>query len=134
MTSEKISHSIATAHISHSILTAHDSVAFNLAESYLANLAKDTDNTLGTLDGQMYTFHFELAEMVAVKAARLGAKRCKYRRDLLGLMAMDYVRAALRTNPEQAEKLKAIRAAQDAKARTEAMAEQAKWVPVPKVA
>lgn len=117
--------------ISQNIHEAHDSVAFRVAQDYLANLAKDTENTLGTLAGLIHTFRFEVAEMVASRAASKGASRCKYRPELMLTMATSYVRDALRANPEQAKKLLAIRAAQEAKVRAVTMAEQATWAPIP---
>lgn len=117
--------------ISQNIHEAHDSVAFRIAQDYLANLAKDTENTLGTLAGLLHTFRADVAEMVASRAASKGANRCKYRPELVLAMATGYVRDALRANPEQAKKLLAIRAAQEAKVRADAMAEQATWTPLP---
>ena len=117
--------------ISQTIHAAHDSAAFTVAQSYLANLEKDTANTLGTLAGLIEAFRIEVCGNVRARAAVLGASRCKVRLELVELLAKNYVRTALRANPELAAKLLAIRAAQDAKARAEAIAEQATWAPLP---
>ena len=117
--------------ISQNISAAHDSAAFAVAQSYLANLQKDTANTLGTLAGLINAFRVDVGGKVRSRAAALGASRCKVRFDLVELMAKNYVREALRANPTLAAKLLAIRAAQEAKARADAMAEQATWAPLP---
>lgn len=113
------------------IHSAHEGVAFKVAHEYLANLHRDTDNSFGTLDGLMHTFHYEIADRVRRRAFLLGAKRCSFRPVLFRALAEAHVREELGKDAELVAKLRRIRSAQEAKARAEAMAEQATWPALP---
>lgn len=113
------------------ISNAHEGVAFQVAQEYLANLRKDTDNTFGTLDGMLHTFRHEISDRVRRRAFFLGATRCTFRPVLFGALVESHVRFALGADSELVAKLRRIRSAQEAKARAEAMAEQATWAALP---
>jgi len=113
------------------ISNAHEGVAFKVAQEYLANLRKDTDNTFGTLDGLMHTFRYEVADRVRRRAFVLGATRCTFRPVLFRALVEGHVRIELGKDAELVAKLRRIRSAQEAKARAEAMAEQATWAALP---
>lgn len=113
------------------ISNAHEGVAFKVAQDYLANLRKDTDNSFGTLDGLMHTFRHEISDRVRRRAFFLGATRCTFRPVLFRALVEGHVRIELGRDAELVAKLRQIRAAQEAKARAEAMAEQATWAALP---
>lgn len=113
------------------ISNAHEGVAFQVAKEYLANLRKDTDNSFGTLDGMLEEFRYEIAARVRSRAIALGATRCSVRIVLFRALAEGHVRRELGRDAELVAKLRRIRSAQEAKARAEAMAEQATWPALP---
>lgn len=113
------------------ISNAHEGVAFQVAQEYLANLRKDTDNSFGTLDGMLEEFRYEIAARVRSRALALGATRCSVRIVLFRALAEGHVRRELGRDAELVAKLRRIRSAQEAKARAEAMAEQATWPALP---
>ena len=53
---------------------AHDSAAFAIAQNYLANLDKDTANTLGTLAGLINAFRVDVG-------GKVRSLRSKFRQD-----------------------------------------------------
>jgi hypothetical protein len=122
---------MSTNAMSPTISNAHEGVAFNIAEEYISNLRKDTDNTFGTLDGLMHTFRHEIAYRVRRRAFFLGATRCNFRPVIFRALAEGHIRNELNRNAELADKLRRIRSAQEAKKRAEAVADQATWAALP---
>lgn len=120
-----------TNNVSPIVYSAHASAAHEIAQQYLANLAKDTDNSLGTLDAMMHTFRYDIAERVAKFAGIRGAHNVRCRDVLVAGIARSEIRRSLQSSPALARKLIAIRAAQDAKRQAEIAAERASWVALP---
>lgn len=103
-----------TETLSPNVSKAIESVAFRLAEAYLANLRRDTENTLGTLEGLAETFKYELADSYYDKCADLGVRNTRFRLESITCNAKYLIRDALRREPSLASKLIAIRDAQKA--------------------
>jgi len=130
LTATKPKHQMITETVSPTISKAIESVAFRLAEAYLANLRRDTENTLGTLESLAETFKYDLASSYYDKCADLGVRNTRFRLESITCNAKYLIRDALRRDPALASKLIAIRDAQRAKVNAEISAEQARWVPV----
>jgi hypothetical protein len=94
--------------ISPRVIAAHDVAAARVAESYVRDLRRDTDATLGTLADHVHAWR---ACWEAIIRAR--DNRIKARLDLLEWRAEDAVKRELASRPDLAAKLIAIRAEQD---------------------
>lgn len=103
-----------TETVSPNIAKAINYAAHRLADSYLANLRRDTENTLGTLESLAKAFHYELASYYHDKAESLGVRNARFRPEAVVATAKDEIRDALRREPSLASKLIAIRDAQKA--------------------
>lgn len=117
--------------ISPAVQAIHESAARFVADSYLINLAKDTDATFGTLEGLMMTFRSEIVAHVYRKAEIRGIHNIKFRDVILASLARAEIRTRLENNATLAQKLVSIRAQQKAKADAEIAAETATWKPFP---
>jgi hypothetical protein len=122
-----------TEQISQSSIASHDTIAYQVAKEYCANIMKDTDNTFGTLDGLLDVFRLEISERVRVRASSLWkAHRVKFRPDMFRMRAESYIRMELKADEALKNKLQSIRAVQ-ARDEAEIRAKRATREPFPVV-
>jgi len=107
-------HNMKTETVSPNIAKAINSAAHHLADTYIANLRRDTENTLGTLESLAKIFHYELASYYHDTCESLGVRNARFRPEAVVATAKDEIRDALRREPSLATKLIAIRDAQKA--------------------
>ena len=121
-----------TEQISQSSIASHDSIAYQVAKEYCANIMKDTDNTFGTLERTLDVFRLEIAERVRVRASALWkAHNIKFRPVMFRMRAESYIRMELKSDGVLRAKLQSIRAAQKEKGDAEVRAERGTWEPFP---
>ena len=115
-----------TEKISMKVRWAHEAVAEQMASEYCENIAKDTDNTFGSLDGLVATFRYGIANRVRVRASAIyRIHNVKFRPDIFRNHAHFCIKQRLNSDSALREKLTSIRAAQKAKHEAEIRAEHA---------